>query len=123
MPGDVWSLLGMLAVVILILAAAYWVTRWIGTYGTRASSGVVRTAGGQENFTVLARLNLGRNEQLLLVRIGELCCLVGVAAGQITLLKELDAEQSREWIAAKAAENTAAPGFMDVLKENLRKRK
>ena len=123
MPGDVWSLLGMLAVVILILAAAYWVTKWIGSYGIQSTGGTVRTSGGNVNFTVLARLSLGRGEQLLLVRIGARCCVLGVTAGQITLLKELDMEESREWLDTASAERTSVPGFMDVLKENLRKRK
>lgn len=125
MPNDVFSLLGMLAIVILVLILAYWVTRWIGTFSAKATG--VRTraigasAGAGEDFRVLGQLSLGRGERLMLVRLADRCYLLGVTAGSVTLLKELAGEEAEAWLAEQ--ETGAPPNFLDVLKENLRKRK
>ena len=119
--GNVWSVLGVLAVVVLILYLAYWVTKWIGTRSMpQAMSARVRT-GGSGKFCVLAQLGVGRNERLLLVRLEERCYLLGVTEQQITLLRELDDGEAAEWLREDG--QPSAPGFMEVLAENLRKKK
>ena len=118
---SVWSLLGMLAVVVLILFLAYYATKWIGTYSTRATSPRPGAGGGDGGFRVLAQLSVGRNERLLLVRLGDKCCLLGVTANSITLLKDMEETEAQAFLAAR--EIPPATGFVDVLKENLRKKK
>jgi len=107
-------LIGMLAAVVAILVLAYLATRWI------ASRGVGGGAAAGAGFCVLRQISLGRAERLLLVRLGERCLLLGVTAGGISLLKELEADEAEEWL--KPKETPAAPGFLDVLKENLKKK-
>lgn len=118
MAHPFWSLLGVLAVVILILYLAYVTTRWIGMRGVPTGGALRPNIGGA--LRVLAQLAVGRNERLVLVRLGQRCCLLGVTEHQITLLRELDDEESRQWLAEDAG--APAPGFMEVLGETLRKK-
>lgn len=115
-----WSLLGVLAAVILILYLAYYATKWIGTHGVPGGSAVIRP-GGAGKFRILGQLGVGRNERLVLVRLDERCYLLGVTEHQITLLRELDGEEAAEWL--KESEGGAAPGFLEVLGDSLRKKK
>ena len=122
MPKDVFSLLGMLAIVVLVLILAYWATRWIGSFGARASGPGRRTAaGGVGGLQILAQLSLGRAERLVLARAGNRCYLLGVTANGITLLKELEGEEAAAWLSEEGV--AAPPGFLEIMKENLRKRK
>ena len=119
MPGsNFWSLLLVLLITILILYFAYVATRWIGTHGL--PGGAALPAGGSGKLRILAQLGVGRNERLVLVRMGERCYLLGVTEHQITLLRELDDGEAEPWL----AENTAAqtPSFLEVLGETLRKK-
>ena len=116
-----WSLLGVLAVIILILYLAYFATRWIGTHSVPGGAGTLR-ADGAANFRILGQLGVGRNERLVLVRLGERCYLLGVTEHRITLLRELDGEEAAPWL-AQSESTSAPPGFMEVLSETLRRKK
>ena len=124
MPQSVWSLLGMLLVVLLVLALAYAATRWLGSSyggkGGRVPAGKMR-AGGSERFRVIGQISLGRAERLVLARLGDRCYLLGVTEHGFTLLKELEGEEAQEWL--REEEIPVPASFMDVLKDNLRKRK
>lgn len=116
MDSPVWSALGMLAVAVAILLLAYGTTRWIASAGATGRLGM---AVGNPSFRVLSQITLGRNEHLVLLRIGEGCCLLGVTENRITLLKEWEGGEAREWL----EEQGASPGFLETLRENLRNRK
>ncbi len=120
MEHPFWSLLGVLAVVVLILYLAYFVTRWIGMHGVPGGAGAIRPDGAGR-FRILGQLAVGRNERLVLVRLDERCYLLGVTEHQITLLRELDGEEAARWIAEGAV--APPPGFMEVLGETLRRKK
>ena len=115
-----WSLLGVLAVVVLILYLAYIATKWIGTHSTPGGSGMLRV-NGSDRFRVLGQLGVGRNERLVLVRLDERCYLLGVTEHQITLLREIDGDEAAAWLAQ--GEQPTAPSFTEILSQNLRKRK
>ena len=101
----VWSALGMLAVTVGILALAWQASRWIS--GPSALTG---RSGGR--LRALDQLVLGRNERLVLVSVGEDCCLLlGVTERRITLLKAWEGDQP--WL----AEETPPPGFLDMLQQ------
>ena len=117
---SVWSLLGMLVVVVLILVFAYFVTRWLGNLQSRGYQTKVQSRD-KSKFCVLGQLSVGRNERLVLVRLQDRCCLLGVTAGSITLLKELGDADSSQFFAEN--NGSVSPGFAELLKENLRKRK
>ena len=119
--NNFWSLLGVLAVIVLILYFAYFATRWIGTHSVPGGAGTLR-AGGAGDLRILGQLGVGRNERLVLVRLGGRCYLLGVTEHQITLLRELDGEEAAPWL-AQGESAGAAPGFMEVLGETLRRKK
>ncbi len=108
------TLLGMLAAVAAILALAWWATRWIATRGVGSSF------MGNPEFCVLRQITVGRAERLLLVKLGERCMFLGVTAGSITVLKELDEEEAAYWLTPKETQ-TYERSFLDILKDNLKK--
>lgn len=112
------TLLWMLLAVVVILVLAYLATRWISTRGI----GSIMGAGSGGDFCVLRQIVVGRSERLLLVRVGERCLLLGVAAGGISLLKELEPEEAADWLKPKQQSN-GAPSFLDILRENFKKKK
>ena len=120
MLDNLWSVLGVLAVVVLILYLAYAATKWIGTHGAPGGSARLR-APGDAKFRILGQLGVGRNERLVLARLDERCYLLGVTEHQITLLRELEGEEAAEWLAE--SEQPPAPSFADILSQNLRKKK
>ena len=83
------SLLGMLAVMLLILAGAYGATRWAGRgFGGAFTGGRLR---------VLDRARVGREQQVLVVQAGERYFLLGSSPAQVSLLAELSREEGELW--------------------------
>ncbi len=71
---------------------------------------------------VMWQLSLGKGERLVLVRLHERCLLLGVSGGGINVLTELTREEAAQWL-QKEGEVQRAPSFMEILKENLPKKK
>lgn len=86
----VLSLIGMLAIMVVVLVLAYLFTRWIAVHGA-PNFAVNHT---NETFCVLRQVNVGRSERLLLVRVHERCLVIGVTAGSMNVLAELSKEES-----------------------------
>ncbi len=116
---NAFSLIGMLVTVILILFLAYWVTKFIGQKGL---PGWARGMQGQDELQILWQLSLGKGERLVLVRLHRRCLLLGVTGGGITVLTELEEEEAARWL-QKQEKVTEAPSFLEVLKNNLPKKK
>lgn len=91
--GPVLSAVGLLAVVLLVLAGAWFFTRWAG----KNLGGGFAGFGGGGRIEVLDRTNLDRDRAILLVRAGERYLLLGSAPGGLTLLAELTAEEGENW--------------------------
>ncbi|RKJ42108.1 flagellar biosynthetic protein FliO [Acutalibacter sp. 1XD8-33] len=117
--GNVLSLLGMLLTVIAVLALAYWCTRWIGQ---RGMPGWARGAAGGEKLQLLWQVSLGKGERLVLVRVHERCLLLGVTGGGISVLTELTEQEAAGWL-QKTGDPPQASSFLEILRENLPKRK
>lgn len=111
MPGgSTWlSLLWVLVCVVVILALAYWFTRYVA----RGFPGI-RETQGPEQFRILARLALGREESLALVRAGERYFLLGITPTGITNLAEFSKEEAQLWLNAQEAP-TAPPSFREAV--------
>lgn len=78
------TLFGTFLMVILILAAAFWCTRYIGKVaGARQQSGYME---------VLDQLVLGSDRSILIVQVGTKRYLMGVTSEQIQILGEIDEE-------------------------------
>lgn len=117
--GNVLSLLGMLLTVIAVLALAYWCTRWIGQ---RGMPGWARGAAGGEKLQLLWQVSFGKGERLVLVRVHERCLLLGVTGGGISVLTELTEQEAAGWL-QKTGDPPQASSFLEILRENLPKRK
>jgi len=104
----------MLAAVAVILVLAYWTTRWVGRNGL----GGPVTGLGDEKLCVLRRLRVGQNEQLVLVRLQARVLLLGVTAGGVSLLRELEPEEASVWLAEPdRASGTGQPSFLETLQK------
>ena len=92
----VLSLLGGLCLFVLVLAAAWLCTRWLGGYYRR---------GGGENGTirVLERTAVGPDRTLMVVRTGARVWLIGVTPHHISPIGELDPGDYPEEVRTPAA--------------------
>ena len=120
MLGDAGaSLLGMAASAVLIIVLAYWFTRYVvgrGALGPRLGG---RNAGQME---VLVQLALGREERLVLVRVGERYLLLGVTAGSISALAELTKEDAALWQEKQDGPSGQTPTFGEAFRQILHQR-
>ncbi len=100
------SFLWMAVCVVLVIGLAYWFTKFTAGRGT---FGVFQ--GGRQ-MEVLDRLPLGRDQSVVLARVGERYLLLGAGTAGITLLAELTAEEAASWKPPAAEEDR--PGFKEA---------
>jgi flagellar protein FliO/FliZ len=118
--NPILSLLWVIVCVVLILGLAYWVTRFVALRGSNGGYGKVRNTG---DLVVLARLMLGKDQQLAVVKVGDHCYLLGVTATQITLLAELTPEEAASWQDKHDAPSAEGPpDFGKLLKNALQQK-
>ena len=99
------SFLWMLVCVILIIGLAYWFTKYV------AGRGALGAFSGGRRMEVIDRLSLGRDQSVVLARVGERYLLLGAGTAGVTLLAELTEEEAASWKPPEAAER---PGFKDA---------
>ena len=120
-PKDLLSLVGILAVLAGILAGSYYFTRWAGQ-----GLGTLPGLGGQ-NLRVLDRINVGRDQSVLMVRAGKRYFLVGAAPSGVSLLAELPPEEGAAWEQASGPEKGFKPklgeGFQQLFQKMADKKK
>jgi flagellar protein FliO/FliZ len=87
------QLLWTILCVVVIIGLAYWVTKHLAANGKLYGFGNSRG----ENLTVLARLTLGKDQQLLVVQAGSRYFLLGVTAAQLTTLAEFTQQEAEVW--------------------------
>ena len=91
--SQILSVLGLLAVILLVLAGAWLFTRWAG----QNLGGGLFAAGRGGRLQVLDRTVLGRDQAVLVVRAGQRYLLLGSTPAGLTLLAELTPEEGKEW--------------------------
>lgn len=101
------SFLWMLVCVVLIIGLAYWFTRYV------AGGGALGAFSGGRKMEVLDRMPLGRDQSMVLARVGERYLLLGSGTAGVTLLAELTAEEAASWKAPETAPEER-PGFKDA---------
>jgi len=108
LPGDaaLASLLWMIVCVVLIIGLAYWFTKFT------AGRGAFGSFQGGRRMEVLDRLSLGRDQHVILARVGERYLLLGTGTAGITLLAELTAEEAASWKPLQPPEGN--PGFKEA---------
>ena len=115
-----FSLLWMVVSVIVIIALAYWFTKYVAGRGGLGAFGPLKAGRGLE---VLAQLPLGRDQKLVVAQAGERYFLLGVTASELSMLAELTAEEAAFWLEpAGTEEKRETPSFREALNTVLRQK-
>lgn len=105
--------LGMMSILVIVLVCAYFTTRWLGT---RLSSvpgiGVI----GQK-LALVYRLPIGRDQQLVVVKVANRHLVIGCTPSQMTFITELTQEESEELFAQGEAGDLKTPSFAEVFSQ------
>ncbi len=114
------SLLWALVATCLVLALAYWFTRRVA--GRLALGQGLR---GRSRMRVVDQTPLGRDQRLVLARVGETFYLLGVSQGGITCLRVLSQEEAAPWQEQEQppAAPEAAMSFREALRKVMEQRK
>ena len=117
---EVFSLLGILLVLVLVLAGSYLFTRWAG----KGLGGRLGAFSGNGRMRVLERLAVGRDQSLLVVQIASRYFVVGSSPSGFSLLAELTQEEGALWETPPPSdgEAKATPDFRSLLRQ-LREKK
>lgn len=84
---EILQLLWALLVIAVVLVLAYLFTR----YGAGRLSGAIRPRS--RRMTVVEQISLGRDQRLVLVRVGDTLYLLGVTPGGVSRLEKLPASE------------------------------
>lgn len=101
---NVLELIAVLIVFIFVLAATYYVTKWIG------KSGVVQMQSN--NIKVIETFKIAQNKYIQIIQLGDKYYSIAVTKDNITFLAALDEEQLD--LTKKDKEVTVLP-FRDIL--------
>ena len=113
------SLTWLLVCVLVIIVLAYLFTKYVAGRGI----GFPGMGSGADEFKVLARLSLGREQSLALVQAGERYLLLGVAPSGVSLVAELTREEAQAVYARPASDQPAPPSFTEALRTVLKQKK
>ncbi|MDE6455767.1 MAG: flagellar biosynthetic protein FliO [Dysosmobacter sp.] len=108
------SLLWMLVCVVLVIGLAYWFTKYA------AGRGALGAVSRGRRMEILDRLVLGRDQSLILARVGERYLLLGAGTAGVSLLAELSGEEAAAWKPPEAAEGR--PGFKEAFLSAMKQR-
>ena len=109
--GTWLTLFWVIVCVVLIIGLAYWFTKHVAGRGVGRFSA---WAKGSEQLKVLARLSLGKEQQITLVQAGERFFLLGVTASAISNLAELTKEEAASW--TQKPDQPPPPSFREALR-------
>ena len=111
------SLLWALFVTCLILALAYFATRFLA--GRMAAGGL---AMGRR-LKVLEQTAVGKDQKLLLVRLDDRVYFLAVTPGGASVLRELTEEEKAAWQASQPLPSAEAGSFAQALRRVMEQRK
>lgn len=104
-----------------VLVLAYWFTRHV--VGRMA---VKRRIGGR--MEVLDQMPLGRDQRLVLARVGKTVYLLGVSSGGVSCLRVLTNEEAQDWLTPGPEQDSGGDGgegphFREALRRVLEQRR
>lgn len=115
------SLLWMLVCIVVVLGLAYWFTRHVLGRGLLSRYGGQGVRGGQ--LRALEKLPISRDQQLLVVQVGERVLLLGVSSGGIRTLCELTPEEAKPWLEESEKPQEPLPSFQESLRRVMEQRR
>ena len=113
------SLTWLLVCVLVIIVLAYLFTKYAAGRGI----GFLGTGSGTDQFKVLTRLSLGREQSLALVQAGGRYLLLGVTPSEVSLVAELTQEEAQVLYTRPASDQPAPPSFGEALRSVLQQKK
>ncbi len=93
MLGDIFTVLGMLLIVVAILILAYFSTKYIA----RLRFGSLNAGAKNSRMQILDQLTMGTDMRLIVVRVGVRYLLLGLSSGGIHTLAELTQDEALLW--------------------------
>ena len=116
--SPIFSLLWMIVSVVVIIALAYWFTKYVAGRGGLGAFAPMRAG---EELEVLAQLPLGREQRLMIARAGERFFLLGVTASEVSMLAEFTQEEAALWRrSAERESKSETPSFREALNTVMR---
>lgn len=111
------SFLWLIVCVVLIVGLAYWFTRYV------AGRGAFGALPGGRRMEVLDRLALGRDQSVILARVGGRYLLLGAGTAGVTLLAELTEEEAASWRPPPAEQEKMSfqEAFFTMMKQKRRR--
>lgn len=111
-------MLGMVVAVAVVIALAYFFTRYIVGGSWARAAGFPRK---NEGLSVLVQTPIGKDQRLAVVQAGGRYFLVGITPQNISMLAELTEEESAAWVEKTDGQGSVQQGvpfrqaFMDAL--------
>lgn len=114
MLDELASLIWSILLIIVILVLAYLFTRFVAG---RSGGGILRYRG--RRITVLEKVTVGKDQKILLVKMGEHYYFLGCAQGGISCLEQVSQEESDRWNQESEAQkaNAQEMSFREALKK------
>ena len=121
MLAEIAGLLWALLLIVVVLALAYAFTRFVA--GRAAGGTGLRYRG--RRLTVLEQVNIGKDQKLLLVWMGETYYFLGAAQGGISCLERVSPEEADHWRQEAEDGQNSPPAirFQDALREIVERRR
>lgn len=119
MGSEIKALLWALAVTGVVLVLAYWFTRHV------VGRLMVGRRSLRSRLTVLDQVSLGRDQRLVLARVGETVYLLGVTPGGISCLQVLSKEEAAPWLEPAQAPDPSGdrPDFWEAVRRVMEQKK
>lgn len=105
---DFWTTLLYIFVMIAVIVAAYWATKFISKKGSKAKS---------QQMRMVDRMALGKDKHIVLIEVGDRNLLIGVTNQAINVLGDIDGAALQN---QKSTESASAPlGFASSVRDFL----
>lgn len=110
----VWALFA----IIIVLGLAYVFTKYVaGRFGGNTSH------FRKGHITVLEQIVVGKDQKLMLVRVGESIYFLAMSQGSITCIKEISKEEMELWDKNMEMQTTPKITFQEALRKVIEQRK
>ena len=106
-PGSVLQLVSVLILLVIVIALAYFVSKWLAGYQ--------KSKGASGNIEVLETYRIAANRFIAIIRVSDKYLAIAVGKDEVSVLTELD----KDALVIRAPGETGGTGFSDVLKRML----
>ena len=109
MGSNILQLLGVIIVFLLVLAATYYITKWI------AKSGVVQPQS--KNIKVIETFKIAPNKYIQIVEAGDEYLVIAIGKDEVRLLTKLTREQLKEMPSEQMPSGISSESFKEILEK------